>query len=148
MNSKHVLILFNISFTLSLCGFSMIMQFHFVVGIVLTHNVTTLLYICHCCVLGKNQGRNLYCFFFFLFFYLAYNTTVRFEDLKKLAPLEILASYPWRGTRKSLCLRADFLLQVKRLIPLRQKVRSFLFFSLLLIIRYFCSYHFPLLIFT
>ena len=105
--------------------------------------VYSLLYIWLLCF-GGNQRRNLFCFFFFFFFSLAYNTIVRFEDLKKLTPSEILASYSWIGIGKSLCLRVDFLLQVKELILLRQKLRSFLFFSLLLIIHYFCSYHFPL----
>ena len=88
---KRLLIPFNISFTLSLCGFSIIMWFSFVVEIMLTHNVFTILYIFHYCVLGKNQGRNLFCFFFFIFFSQAYNTKVQFESLKKLAHLEILS---------------------------------------------------------
>ena len=104
------------------------MLFPIVVGIVLTHYVCSLIYIAYCCVLGNNKGEKSVLHLLLPFpFSLAYNTTVRFEYLEKLAPLEILESYFWRGIGKFLCLRVDFLLQVKESILLRQKLRSFLF---------------------
>ena len=94
------------------------------------------LYISLLCF-GKKQGKT------FLFFFSSdiqhYSTiqksyiTYTFWDLSVVS-----LERNW----KILCLRADFLFQVKRSILLHQKLRSFLFFYLLLIIHCFYSYHF------